>query len=123
MSRVGTTKAYRDNFKLIKWVERPKPSANTVGSEPSVLGTNYAVAPYYVPDIKEFVSPMSGRVLSSRRQVQHEERGYGVRQCGELKNLSDFDNTARSRERTNDRVIEKAFRKTLEQNPNIKWND
>ncbi len=112
-----TSKAYRENFKLIKWAPRPEPLV--IRSARS----REANAPYYVPDIKEFVSPMSGRVLSSRKQVQHEERGYGVRQCGELKNASDFDNTGRSRERTNDRAIESAFRKTLEKYPNIKWDD
>ncbi len=115
MSRVGTTKLYRDNYKAIKW-SKPKPSQPRVAEEKGK-------AAYYVPDIAEFVSPMSGRVLSSRKQVQHEERGYGVRQCGELKNASDFDNTGRSRERTNDRAIESAFRKTLEKYPNIKWDD
>ncbi len=110
-----TTKAYRENFKLIKWARTAKVTV--------MPDEEKGKAAYYVPDIKEFVSPMSGRVLSSRKQVQHEERGYGVRQCGELKNVSDFDNTARSRERTNDRAIEKAFRKTLEKYPNVKWED
>lgn len=108
--------AYSDNYKAIKWspIEVKLPAA-----PPESRGAG----PTYMPDIKEFVSPMSGRVISSRKQVRDEERGYGVRQCGELKNVSDFDNTKRSHERTNDRDIERAYRKALEQHPNIKFDD
>jgi hypothetical protein len=88
--------SYAENYKLIQWTKRPEPEV--IRSARS----REANAPYYMPDIKPFVSPMSGKELSSRRQVQHEERGYGVRQCGELKNVSDFDNTKTARSRNDD---------------------
>lgn len=113
------SKAYRDNYKLIKWA---KPKA----AEPK-LSEERGKAAYYMPDIKEFRSPMSGRLLSSRKQVAHEERGFGVKQCGELKKVEDFDNRKTGASRTNDRQFDEAFRKGLQQyeqrNPHVRFND
>ena len=97
---------YSDNFREIDWSGfKPTPSKRAAEKR--------ATGPMYIPDIKPFVSPMSGKVLSSRKQVQHEERGYGVRACGELKNVSDFDNTKRE-VRVNERGLERAFGTALD---------
>ncbi len=65
-----------------------------------------------MPDIKPFVSPLSGKVLSSRKHVQHEERGYGVRQAGELRKPEDF--KSHKPVEINDRRLERAFQIGLE---------
>ena len=95
------SEAYAKNFAEIDWSGfKPTPSKRAT--------KDIGVGPMYMPDIKPFVSPMSGKVLSSRKQVQHEERGYGVRQCGELDKVSDFDNTQRE-VKTNERGLERAY--------------
>lgn len=44
-----------------------------------------AAGPYVIPDIKEFVSPIDGSVISSRSTLRRHETSYGVRQCGDLR--------------------------------------
>lgn len=97
--------AYSDNFKRIDW-SGFKPTPPKPREEPGAAG------PYYMADITPFRSPLSGRVLSSRKQVQHEERGYGVRQCGELGKVSDF--RSHKPVEPNERKLEAAFRVGLE---------
>jgi hypothetical protein len=109
--------SYAENYKQIQWAKRPEPA------EIRSARNRAANAPYYMPDITPFVSPMSGKVISSRKHVAHEERGYGVRQCGELKKVSDFDNTKTALARNDDRAMERAFKQALDRHPNIKWND
>lgn len=54
--------------------------------------------PAYMPDISEFQAPLgnspAGTRIGSRSQLREFEQQHGVRQCGELKTLGDFDNTA-----------------------------
>jgi hypothetical protein len=98
--------AYSENFKLIDWSGfRPMP--------PKPVEDRKSTGPYFMPDITPFVSPMSGKVLSSRKQVQHEERGYGVRQAGELRHdINNFN--SRKPVEVNERALEKAFQVGLE---------
>lgn len=44
-------------------------------------GTGYTV----MPDIKEFVSPVDGSLISSRSKLFFHNRGHGVKQCGDFK--------------------------------------
>ncbi len=100
--------AYSENFKLIDWSNfKPTPSKRDAA-------VKHGDAAYYMPDIAPFVSPMSGKVLSSRKQVKHEERGYGVRQCGELDKVSDFDPYKNKPQMVNERALERAFGIALE---------
>ncbi len=48
---------------------------------------------YFMPDIAHFQSPVDYEHITSRSQLREHELRNGVRQCGELKNSSDFDNT------------------------------
>lgn len=52
----------------------------------------HATANYFMPDIAEFRSPLNGKAIGSRSALREHERAFGVRQCGELKTISDFDN-------------------------------
>ncbi len=95
--------AYSDNFKLIDWSGfKPTPS-KPVEDKGNVF--------YFMPDIVPFVSPLSGKVLSSRKQVQHEERGYSVRQAGDLRKPEDFH--SQKAPVINERKLEQAFREGL----------
>ena len=101
------SKEYAKNFAEIDWSGfKPSP--------PKRVAEERGKAAYFMPDITPFVSPMSGRVLSSRNQVRHEERGYGVRQCGELNKVEHFDNTRLKPMATNERALERAFKTALE---------
>lgn len=40
---------------------------------------------FFMPDIKEFVSPIDGEVISSRSKLRAHERKHGVRQAGDFK--------------------------------------
>lgn len=40
---------------------------------------------FFMPDIKEFVSPIDGEVISSRSKLRAHERRHGVRQAGDFK--------------------------------------
>lgn len=71
-------------------------------------------APYFLPDIKPFQSPIDYSEITSRSQLAEHERRYGVRQCGELKHPQDFDNTAKRSEAFNERRFEEAFRTAIE---------
>lgn len=46
---------------------------------------DYDRAFYVMPDIKEFVSPIDGSLISSRSKLRHHNRGHNVRQCGDWK--------------------------------------
>ncbi len=95
--------AYSENFRLIDWSGfKPTPS-----KPPEDKGNVF----YFMPDIVPFRSPLSGKVLSSRKQVQHEERGYGVRQAGELRKPEDF--ASHKRPEINERKLDQAFREGL----------
>lgn len=50
----------------------------------------FANASFFLPDIKEFVSPINGETITSRPQLREHEKRHQVRQCGELKKASDF---------------------------------
>jgi hypothetical protein len=54
----------------------------------------FANASYVMADIREFVSPMDGKMVSSRSQLREHEIKHGVRQCGELTSHRDFDSRA-----------------------------
>lgn len=99
--------AYSDNFKNIDW-SGFKPTKRQVQTE------ERGKAPYVMPDITPFRSPLSGKVLSSRKQVQHEERGYGARQCGEMKTAEEFNNFKAKPQVTNERALERAYGQALE---------
>lgn len=99
--------AYSENFRLIDW-SGFKPAPKQAQTE------ERGKAFYFVPDIAPFVSPMSGKVLSSRKQVRHEERGYGVRQCGELSKVEHFDNTRLKPVTVRERALEQAFGRAIE---------
>ncbi len=49
-------------------------------------------APTVMGDIAEFVSPVHNGLISSRSSLRDHERDYGVRQVGDRKTVSDFDN-------------------------------
>ena len=51
-----------------------------------------ATATYVMPDIAEFRSPIDGAGIGSRSTLRAHEQRHGVRQCGELKTVGDFDN-------------------------------
>lgn len=71
-----TRSSYRWDKTLQKIVE--------VGSDED-LKARAAAGPFVMPDIKEFVSPIDGSVISSRSTLRRHEVSYGVRQCGDLK--------------------------------------
>lgn len=48
---------------------------------------------FFMPDIAEFQSPVDYSIISSRSHLREHEKRHGVRQCGELKTASDFDNS------------------------------
>lgn len=43
-----------------------------------------------LPDITEFVSPINCELITSRPQLREHEKRHQVRQCGELKQASDY---------------------------------
>lgn len=96
---------FSDNYKDIVWGNHPLPERRSRATDSG---------PTFVPDIAPFRSPMSGRILSSRKHVRDEERAYNVRQCGELKSPTDFDNSPRLNEGFNERRFDSAFRTALE---------
>ncbi len=98
------SKAYRDNFAGIEWTpfaSRPKEAA-----EPTTRG------PHFMPDIKEFVSPLDFSVISSRSQLREHERKHDVRQCGELRKPEDY-SIVRT-EPGSERKLESSYRAALE---------
>lgn len=44
-----------------------------------------AASPTFMPDIKEFVSPIDGELITSRSKLRAHERRHGVRQAGDFK--------------------------------------
>ena len=48
--------------------------------------------PTVIGDISEFVSPLDMSVISSRSSLREHEKRHGVKQCGELNKVSDYDN-------------------------------
>ena len=40
---------------------------------------------FFMPDIKEFISPIDGEVISSRSKLRAHERKHNVRQAGDFK--------------------------------------
>lgn len=71
-------------------------------------------APYFLPDIKPFQSPIDFSEISSRSALREHERRHGVRQCGDLKTPQDFDNASKRSEAFSERKIAEAFRHALE---------
>lgn len=59
---------------------------------------NYQDAPqsggYFMPDVAEFVSPVSKSLITSRSQLREHNKRHQVQQCGELKHHEDFNNKA-----------------------------
>lgn len=104
-----TSEAYRRNYLDIDWSIKA-PAIEHKAQTTSGRG------PTFVPDIKEFVSPIDGTVIGSRSALREHEKRHGVRQCGELKTPADFDNSPARREigRSSDRQLERAFRAALE---------
>lgn len=101
-----TTEAYRQNYKLIEW-------APIKPSEPK-RETPKGKAAYFVPDIQPFVSPMSRRVISSRKHLRDEERAYNVKQVGNDLKPHEYDNSHRLNEGFNERHFDRAFKAALE---------
>jgi hypothetical protein len=86
-----TSQRYKENFALIDWSDfRPRERARQAPPERSGLA-----APLVMNDISEFQSPIDFSLISSRSALREHERKYGVRQCGELKSVEDFDNNAK----------------------------
>jgi hypothetical protein len=98
-----TSKAFRENYDLIEW----KPI-----EVKSRRREQHGSGPYFVPDIKPFVSPIDQTVISSRSLLREHEQRHGVRQVGDLKSPQDFDN--RSVDRGNDRRLAEAYRGALQ---------
>lgn len=50
-------------------------------------------APLVMPDIAPFIAPggPTPTPISSRSELRAHERSYGIRQCGELDKVSDYD--------------------------------
>jgi hypothetical protein len=102
------SRTYAENFAGIDWsahtnVERRRPVEVVRGK-----------STYVMSDIAEFVSPVNYELISSRSQLREHERRHKVRQCGELKNASDFDNTKLHPQEPREKALEAAYRKTLE---------
>ncbi|MFO1183570.1 MAG: hypothetical protein U1E56_02130 [Bauldia sp.] len=78
---------YSENYALIDWGEGPPGSSRKTerGQKPA------AKAAFFMPDIAPFVSPIDCSEITSRSKLREHERRYGVRQCGELKRLEDWD--------------------------------
>lgn len=101
-----TTDAYRRNYAGIDWSGTPQ-------YRPRRRARMEAAGPYFVPDIKPFVSPIDYSEITSRSALREHEQKHNVRQCGELRKPEDF---AASRPReTNERALERAYRTALEQ--------
>ncbi len=100
--------AYKRNYNLIKWAPLPDRPAESHSRERK-RATSY----YFVPDITPFVSPMSRRVISSRKHLRDEERAYSVKQVGNDLKVPDYDNSER-RQQVNERAIDAAFRRAAE---------
>lgn len=49
-------------------------------------------AHYVMSDIAAFQSPLDFTEISSRSALREHEKRHGVRQCGELNKVSDYDN-------------------------------
>lgn len=106
---MATSDAYRTNYALIDWSDF-KPS-QTVQAKPK--GPS---GPLFIPDIKEFVSPIDGSLIGSRSTLRAHEQRHGVRQCGELKTPQDFDVAPKRGEVTqrSERAMEHAYRVALQ---------
>ena len=72
-----------------------------------------ASAPFFMPDIAPFISPIDYTEIRSRSALREHERKHGVRQVGDLK-PQDFDNSTRKADTFNERRFEEAFRKAVE---------
>lgn len=87
-----TSQRYKENFALIDWSDfRPSERKRRVSPHRSDIG-----APMVMNDISEFQSPIDFSLISSRSALREHERKYGVRQCGDLKSVKDFDNNAKA---------------------------
>lgn len=71
-------------------------------------------APYFLPDIKPFQSPIDYSQITSRSQLREHERRHNVRQCGELNKPEHFDNSDRRENSFNERAFDSAYRNALE---------
>ena len=47
---------------------------------------------FFMPDITEFVSPVSRELITSRSQLREHNKKNNVVQCGELKTAEEFNN-------------------------------
>lgn len=98
------------------WVYRPDhPHANERGmvpkdEAPPMQGGVF----HFLPDIKEFVSPVGFERITSRSQLREHERRHGVRQCGELKTAQEFSNESRRTDSFGSRAFDQAFRAAVE---------
>lgn len=85
------SKRFRTNYDKIDW---SKP-IQRAPKEPRRVARSPLGAPVVMGDIAEFQSPIDYSLISSRSALREHEQKHGVRQCGELKNVSDFDNNAK----------------------------
>ena len=104
-----TSKAYSENYKLIQWNIKPSMPARMEQIEGTKAFT-------VMPDIVPFVSPINGQLIGSRKHLRDHERAYEVRQCGDLRgDVNNFNNYRNKPQQVNERALESAYRKTLEQ--------
>lgn len=73
-------------------------------------------APYFVPDVTPFVSPIDRSEITSRSQLREHERRHSVRQCGELKTAGDFDHS-REPYQYSERKLDDAIRRAANRIP------
>jgi hypothetical protein len=100
-----TSKAYRENFKRIRWAELPPSNPvekiNTASSGPTVI-----------PDIAEFVAP-GGVLIGSRSKLREYEQRTGTRQVGTDLKAEDYDVSKRE-PKIDERKIERAAYEALQ---------
>lgn len=72
-----TSKAYRDNFKAIKWGPIPEWRKRNRGRDKRGL--------HVIPDIEPYLSPIDGKVVSGRRQHRDHMRAHDVIEVGNEK--------------------------------------
>jgi hypothetical protein len=70
----GKTLVWSEKSK--KWVKERKSAGK---------GFDFSKGFTVLPDIKEFVSPIDGSLISSRSKLRHHNRGHNVRQAGDFK--------------------------------------
>ena len=98
------SKDYKANFADIEWL--PIKSSVPTTTKQGARG------PTFIPDIKEFVSPLDFSVISSRSQLREHERKHNVRQCGDLRKPEDY--SIVRNEPGSERKLEGAYRAALE---------